>query len=466
MNLSVAGKTFDLALLTLCITLLVAWPSFGQERGGEGDTKRLQQRIQELEKENAELKAKLGKKEEKAPISIQEVENDAPEAEFLKLGEKIDYLRAERYRIIEQIETFIPPLYEPVRPFHAFTIPPGAWRASVSSDVFDNHGDFGSNRFYSLFFNNVKVRNIVANADIFYGFELPYFPDLVLNLNVPYKRTNIKGTGHPFRIDTMVMTMQGDAAGIGDISLTLKEKWLDQGNWYVNLASFLGVIFPTGEHRRQFNDCQTLFNNGAPQGACASTGGPKVDAFGSDNAGNERFIPNGSQPGTGAWGFRLGLAGTRQFERSALHAGVISNLFAKNSDGITPGHEVMWGLSYVFPPLRSDLLTIDLSFFGRWKGDEKFPGLITHPMRDPATGGAIMNPDGTTKMFTTGRPNFKHDAVLFFSPSLIAVPNPQTRLFLSPAVRVVEPDKGPSPKFRINFGISHTFDMRGLFPLF
>jgi len=461
-----AGKIFNIGILTLCIVLLAAWPSSGQQQKEDGDKERLQQKIQELEKENTELKAKLGKKEEKSPINVQEIEKEAPEAEFLKLGEKKGYLRAERYRIIEQIETFIPPLYEPVRPFHAFTIPPGAWRASISSEIFNNHGDFGSDRFYSLFFNNVKVRNTVINADFFYGFELPYFPDLVLNLNIPYKRTNIRGSGHPFRIDPMVMTMQGDSEGVGDISFTLKEKWLDQANWYINLAGFLGVIVPTGKHREQFNDAQTLFVNGMPMAVSASTGGPKVDAMGSDNAGNQRFLPNSAQPGTGAWGARVGLAGTRQFERSALHAGVISNLFAKNSDGITPGHEVMYGLSYVFPPLRSDLLSVDLSFFGRWKGDEKFPGQITHPLRDPATGGPIMNPDGSIKMFTTGRPNFKHDAVLFFSPSLIVVPNPQTRLFISPAVRVVEPDKGPSPKFRINFGITHTFDMRGLFPLF
>ncbi len=466
MKLFRTGKTFYLSILFLCMNLLLALPSFGQQHQEDGGKEKLQQRIQELEKENAELEARLGKKEEKSPINIQEAEKEAPEAEFLKLGEKKDYLRAERYRIIEQIETFIPPLYEPVRPFHAFTIPPGTWRASVSSETFNNHGDFGSDKFYSLFFNKVKAKNTIINANIFYGFELPHFPDLVLNLNVPYKRTNISGTGHPFWIDPMVMTMQGDSEGIGDISLTLKEKWLDQGNWYVNLASFLGIIFPTGKHHEQFNDCQTLFVNHVPMGVCASTGGPKVDAFGSDNAGNERFLPNSAQPGTGAWGVRVGLAGTRQFERSALHAGVISNLFAKNSDGITPGHEVMYGLSYVFPPLRSDLLSVDLSFFGRWKGDEKFPGQITHPLRDPATGGPIMNPDGSIKMFTTGRPNFKHDAVLFFSPSLIVVPNPQTRLFISPAVRVVEPDKGPSPKFRINFGITHTFDMRGLFPLF
>jgi len=135
---------------------------------------------------------------------------------------------------------------------------------------------------------------------------------------------------------------------------------------------------------------------------------------------------------------------------------VIFDILADN-DGITPGNELKYGLSYVFPPLPSDRLTLDLSIFGRWKGDEKFPGFIVHPERNPATGGPIMDAAGNNVMFTTRRPNFKHGNFTFISPSLIFIPAPNTRLFISPSFRIVEPDKGPSPQWMVTVGGTFTF---------
>lgn len=406
----------------------------------------LEQRVRDLEAENAQLKARQA--EAPGAPDIHRIDSDSPDYEFLKLGTSRDYLKVERHRIIDQIETFIPPLYEPVRPFHAFVLPPGAFRFMLANNLSFNDGDFGRDDFYSLFFNKVEVRNLFLVASLLYGFELPGFPDLTANLTIPYRRTNIRGPGHPFRIDPMVMTMTGDSEGLGDVSLTLKKKWLDQADYHLNLATFTGVIFPTGDDNERFNDAQTLFVNGQPMAVSARAGGPAIDLFSDDLR-----VPHGAQPGHGVFGARVGLALTRQLERSALHGGVIADLFANEN----VGNEVKFGLAYVFPPLRSDLLSVDLSAFGRWKGDEEYPGLITHPERDPATGGPVMDEDGNIVMFTTKRPPFENDVALFISPSLIFVPLTQVRVFAGPSFRILEPHRGPSPFFMFDTGMSVTW---------
>lgn len=442
-------------------------------RALEKENATLRQRLQALEEENRALRAKASAapvaapatqplEPQAAPLDVTRVDPKRADLEFFNLGVKRDYLKAERWRIVEQIQQFIPPLYEPVLPFHGYTLPPGAMRFKVSTSLFNNTHDFGSDDSYSLFFDKLSVRNLVVNYDLFYGFELPteLGKDLVINLNVPYKRTNIRGTGHPFNIEPFVMSMNGDSEGIGDISFTIKKKWLDQGSWPrwlshyegsmpFNLATFTGLITPTGKHNETFNAAQSLTVDGRPMPALP------IDVFSAKPG--QTLLPIGVQPGTGAWGFRIGAAVTRQFERSALHAGLISNLYTKNSEGITPGNEINFGLSYVFPPLKADWLSVDLSIFGRHQSDEEYPGLITHPERNPATGGPFMNSDGSLEMFITGRPNFKHGTVMFASPSLIIVPIPQARILISPAFRILEPTQGPSPAFMLTAGAEFTF---------
>lgn len=430
----------------------------------------LKQRIRELEQEDRALEEENGamkqkpersaasqaqSREEPSAPSLQAIAQDDREYQFLKLGQDKDYLRAERWRIINQIEQAIPPLYEPVRPFHGYTLPPGTFRVGLSTTIGRNPGDFGTDKFYSLFFNKVKVDFLTVDLDLFYGFEIGPIHDMTLRLNVPYKFLRHSGTGHPFRIDPMVMTMEGAGNGVGDISLTLKKKWLDQGNYLVTFSTFLGVIFPTAQDDQEFNASQTVFVNGVPMAVSANIpGNPAIDIFGRKPG--DRLFPRIAQPGNGSWGARVGFGVTRQFERSALHAGAIFDILADN-DGITPGNELKYGLSYVFPPLASDYLTIDLSLFGRWRGDEEFPGTIVHPERDPATGGPIMDANGNVVLFTTKRPDFKHGNVTFVSPSLIFIPVPNARIFISPAFRIVEPDTGPSPQWTVTGGITYTF---------
>lgn len=388
--------------------------------------------------------------------SIREIPLDDPEYQFLTLGQSRDYLKAERRRIVDQIEQAIPPLYEPRLPFHGYTLPPGAWRAGFSATIGRNPGDFGRDDFYALFFDEVTVDFRLLNFDLFYGFELGPLHDMVLRLNVPYKSQRTAGTGHPFRIDPMVMTMEGASEGIGDISLTLKKKWLDQGNGPVTFSTMLGVIFPSPDDDDEFNGSQTVFMMGQPMMAASADlpGNPIIDVFGRQPG--DRLFPRVAQPGYGSWGARLGFGVTRELERAALHAGAVFDLLADN-DGITPGHDLKYGASYVFPPFAGDRWTLDLSLFGRWHGDEEFPGTIMHPERDPVTGGPVMDAAGNLVMFTTARPNFAHGNALYVNPSLIFLGAPNARFFASPAIRVVQPDQGPSPRWMLTAGQTFTF---------
>lgn len=382
-----------------------------------------------LETENEELRARQSKRidtAKTAPIDVPESKPSDDDLDFLDLGTTQDYLKAERHRIRDQIRSFIPPLYEPVRPFHAYTLPPGAWRVSIKNRSFWNNSDFGRDDHYAKLFEDVKVRSHTVHLSILHGFELPFASDLTLAVDIPYRKVNLSGDGRPFRNDFATVSMDGDGGGIGDITVTLKKKWIDQGNFPVSFATFTGVIFPTGKDDLELDRDQKLIVGGMRMPD------PPLNIFGRKM--NDRLLPPGLQAGQGVWGLRLGGAVTRQFTRSALHAGVIVDLLADN-DGITPGDEYKFGVSYVFPPFKSDDWAVDLSVFGRYKGDSKFPG----------TG--ILGP----------RANFKNGTVAFFSPSIIYTPNPQTRFFVSPEFRILEPNRGPSPEFALTAGFSFTW---------
>ncbi len=398
-----------------------------------------------------------GQEPEKESVpAVRNIPLDDAEYQFLKLGQGKDYLKAERWRIIDQIEQAIPAIYEPRLPFHGYTLPPGARRIGFGATFARNPGDFGTDDFHSLFFDNVNIDFVKVNLDVFYGFEVGPLRDMVVRVNIPYKFQRHTGTGHPFRIDPMVMTMEGAGEGIGDISVTVKKKWVDQGNGPLNFATMLGVIFPTATDDEEFNASQTMFIDGTPMMGVSAVvpGNPGVDIFGREPG--DLHFPRIAQPGNGSWGARIGFGVTRQFDRGALHAGAVFDILADN-DGITPGNELKYGLSYMLPPAAHDRLTLDFSVFGRWKGDEKFPGTIMHPERDPATGGPVMDSDGNMMMFITPRPDFEHGNATFLSPSLILITSPNMRLIVSPAIRVLQPTKGPSPRWMVTLGQTFTF---------
>ncbi len=425
-------------------------------------------RITELEARIAQLEAALAVKEKPDPADTSAspatarpepsyaIDAQAAENRFLKLGVSKNYIGAERSRLIDQLHTMIPPLYEPAfSPFHGYTLPPRAFRVAVDADRFVNNRDFGRDKFYALFFDNVKVENQHVNFDLFYGLT----ENDTLRVNVPFRSTTITGSGKAFRITPMVMTMNGHGFGIGDVQLVLKHKWFDQANKPFNFATIAGVQLPTGKNDNRFNDAQTIFMNGMAMPVSAAAGGPAVNLFSDDLR-----IPNSAQPGTGSWGAIFGVMATRQLTwnrfRGALHGGAMYKAMKDISQGVRPGNELVFAVSFVRPPIRSERfgehITFDLTFMGRHKQSERFPGLVTHPEAD-ANGMPIMNPDGSLKMFTTPRPPFEHGTVMFLSPSIVIIPKSSLRLTISPMIRVHEPNQGPSPRFRLVFGTTTTF---------
>ncbi len=426
-------------------------------------------RIAELEAKIAELEQALKQKEPATEIAqprVQQVETEAEVEDpyrfdprdgkftFLNLGVHKDYITIERNRLIDQIHTMIPPIYEPAfSPFHGYTLPPRALRVAINADRFTNHEDFGRDKFYAKFFNHIVVENQFVSFDLFYGLN----HDHTLRINVPFKTTNVNGTGEAFRIDGMNMTMEGRAFGLGDVQVMLKKKWLDQGYKPLNFATVFGVQIPTGKRDHKFFDSQTIFMPDKAIAVSDAAGGPKVDLFTDD-----RRLPNGAQPGTGSWGINFGVMATRQLTwnrfRGAIHGGAMYRWMEVNPEGIRPGNEFIFSVSYVRPLLAwserwSEHFSLDITLFGRNKQSERFPGLITHPERDPR----IMNPDGTMAMFTTPRPPFDHGTIAFLAPSISIMPKPLLRLTISPLIRVYEPLRGPSPAFRLIFGITTTF---------
>lgn len=481
------GTLLPVSCLTLAFTF--AFAAAGEDPPAKtseppGEAAEARQRIAELERSLEQLRQALRQKEEalqeaqkqleavpkessrqnggdgeavansaSEPVFSYAFDAEDPEFLFLQLGVQKNYIRYESRRLIDQLRAAIPPIYEPAfSPFHGYTLPAGAFRITLDNDRFINHHDFGRDEFYSAFFKNVKVENQHVNVNAFYGIS----ENNTLRVTLPFKSTTVSGTGEAFRIRPMVMTMNGNAFGLGDIQVMLKHKWLDQGYGPFNLATAIGAQFPTGDNDERFSDSQTLFMSGMPMPVSAAAGGPRVDLFSDDLR-----LPNSAQPGTGAWGINLGVMATRQLtwngRRGAIHAGALYRAMADTAEGVRPGNELMFGVSYVRPLLESDHLSFDLTFFGRNKQSERFPGLITHPEADPATRLPIMNPDGSLKMFTTPRPPFEHGTIMFLSPSIILIPKSILRITLSPMFRIHEPLRGPSPAFRLVVGIQSIF---------
>ncbi len=411
----------------------------------------LEQALRQKEEERASLKAPSAPE---APASAGDYvfEPQDEKFRFLNMGVQRSYLKLERSRLLDNLRTQIPPLYEPAfSPLHGYTLPERATRIQIGNDRFINNGDFGRDGYYALFFDNVKVENQHVELDVQYGLT----SDTTLRVNVPFRSTNISGDGAAFRIRPMRMSMHGHAFGIGDVTLFAKHKWWDQGQHFLNLATVVGVQLPTGDNNNRFDDAQTIVMNGMAMPVSAAGGGPSVNLFSDDLR-----VPNSVQPGTGAWGVNLGVMGTHQLTwnhfRGALHGGVLYKWFKDTSEGVRPGDELIFAASFVRPPTHSEKFTFDLTLLGRNKRSERFPGLIMHPEAD-RNGMPIMDASGNLQMFITPRPPFEHGTVLFLSPAIVFLPKAPLRITVAPLIRIYEPLQGPSPRFRLIFGLSNTF---------
>lgn len=369
----------------------------------------------------------------------QKANEDTGEDEFLQLGTKEgiggrDWQDFERMRLKDQILTFIPPLYQPAFLGHAYVLPPRTFRVTTSMSFLNvDSDDFFKNGSEDFVHENHKVRNRTVALDLFYGLD----HNMTLRLHVPYVTTSSEGSVHPNGVPFLDAFVEGDARDFGDISLFLKKKWLDQGNYPVGFATVAGILFPTGANDKKFDFPVMVMNNMANPPMLVPAGGTGVFGRFSDDG----RLPASLQPGTGGFGVHFGAFATRQFARfpSALHAGFLGTLL-EGDDGVKPGNRLKFFTTYV-KPVYKDYLSLEFGINGMWKEDDEYSGLFMPP-------GA---------MAPVPRPSFQGGTVVFASPSIIFNPTPQIRFHISGSFRLNEPDLGPWPSQIIQAGASMTF---------
>ena len=366
-------------------------------------------------------------------------DNETPKDEFLDLGVAKDYQAVERYNTVEQINTFIPPLYQPAFVGHGYVLPPGAMRIAVGFSLFDvDSGDFFKNGDPDFIHENHNANRLRVDANFFYRLD----KNMTVFVNLPYWVSRSTGSVHPAGVAVMDLFVEGNTQAFGDATVIVKKKWLDQGNFLFNLATVTGLKLPNGSNHKKFDEPMVIRT---PMGtlAPAFAGGP-FTRFTDDGS-----LPQVLQPGTGGFGYVLGVMGTRQFlrPRGALHGGVVLR-FLSGKDGVEPGDEVRFFGSYVKPIYR-EKVSVDFAFNGMHKGRDKYDGTFTHP---------VPNPDGTLAGFaTTPRPPFQGGTVAFFSPSIIWSVDPQIRVTATGSFRLNQPDLGPWPKTIFRVGVTYTF---------
>ena len=365
--------------------------------------------------------------------------DEARNDKAFQLGVADNYMRWERYRTIDQVNTFIPPFYQPAFVGHGYVLPPGAWRVGLGSSFLDiGTTDFFKNGDEDLVHENHTVSRVRANLKIFRGFDY----NMTLFVDVPFWTSRSLGSVHPAGVQTMDLFVEGNSQKLGDITVILKKKWRDQGNFAFNLATVTGLKLPTGANDETFDQPMDVrMPNG--QLGVAFGGGP-FPRFTDDGR-----LPSVLQPGTGGWGALLGVMGTRQYpnRRMALHAGTLYS-YLEGKDGVEPGNEWRFFVSLV-KPVYKDILSLDMALNGMNKQNDSYVGMFTHPY--PNSDGSLAG------LTTTPRPSFRGGTVGFFSPSLILTPQPQVRFTLTASFRLNNPDLGPWPGHILQLGMGYTF---------
>lgn len=385
-----------------------------------------------------------------------DIDPDSRENDYLKLGIDRSYSDQERYSIQDQIQSFIPPIYEPVLTQSAFVLPPGALRFQTSyrNAAKMDAGDVAGQRKLGARFVDFGLERSFVDFDAFLGLD----HNMTVRVNIPLAFSRMDTELKPGFFEPVSVFPQGSSRALGDISVFLKKKFVDQGNFPIGLAGVAAVRIPTGSDDERF-DGRTTVNI---MGADMLLPLPALDAAGMPIPGsadgtfrrfsNDGRLPAPLQPGLGTFGGSFGLFATRILEggsfygRGAFHTGALYELRPEH-DGIDPGNEATFFFSAV-KPVYGDKVALDLSYILKDQQNDSYAGL----MLAPTAMGPLPMP----------RPTFSGGTTQFIGSSLILTPNPLFQVTFSGLVRVDQPAIGPSPDYVFRVALQYTF-ASGLF---
>ena len=376
------------------------------------------------------------------PADAPDLDPESAENEYLKLGTEDSYVGEQRHTLQDQIQSFIPPLYEPAFTQSAFVLPPGALRVA---STYRNVGTISANdvagqRELGARILDFDLKRQFYDFDLFLGLD----HNFTVRLNIPVLVSQVDAALNPAFFDPVTVFPEGSSTALGDISLFLKKKFFDQGNFPFGLAGVGAIRLPTGPNDEKFSRRVTVTT---PAGDGLIGGDGVFRRFSDDGR-----LPASLQPGLGKVGGSFGLFATRQFDehglvgRGALHTGALYEIRPED-DGMDPGNLLTYFATGV-KPLLGDYLSFDLTYLLIYQQEDDYKGLTTVP----TAMGPMMVP----------RPPFSGGTTQFIGTSLIFTPNPLFRLTATGLYRVAEPRLGPSPPWVFRAGFTYTF-ASGLF---
>jgi len=400
------------------------------------------------------------------------------EERLLDLGANEDFTLLERNLLKAQVKSFIPPLLVPAFAGHAFVLPPGLFQTAVNFRFTNISGDdFNKDGKNDPIHELNGVRRQFLTLSLFYGFDLgvKYLHSFTARLNIPWQNSQTTG---PVQLPdiggslgSVNVSNGGNAQGIGDISLFLKKKVLDQANenrffgipFPVGMAVAAGVFFPTGSNdEKAGNDGKiTLSPSNGPFAGCPNGAGLPA-SVGCPNPTFGRFsddgrLPTDLQPGNGDFAFQIASFVTRQFvpgdmpdflagtvfDRAAIHLGGFAK-FSRSADGISRGTKHVAFFTAVLPVYK-DYLSFQVHNINTVQNRDTYKGKFTFP-----------NQIGTAQAGGK-RQSFRGGWTSLLGPSLVFSPDPLIRMTATALFRIKEPELGPSPPYVINFGTSFIF---------
>ena len=402
---------------------------------------------------------------------------------WLDLGVEEPFTDFERRLIKDQIRSFIPPLLRGSTPLHAFVLPPKTFEVGLSTRFANINGDdfFLDGEENLKVFRDFEVERQFTDLSIFYGFDFnrKYLHSFTAFLNIPYLASRTDGAIHPNGVGLIDILNRGSTQALGDISLIVKKKLIDQANFPFGLAVAAGAFFPTGANDERFSKDGVVSVRAPDTGMTPPVdmpipismlaGLPRViGEFPFNNGVFDRFsddgrLPTVLQPGDGSFSFVLGAFLTRQFlpgdlplfKRAALHLGTLHR-FRQEEDGIDPGDVNTHQLTFVFPVWK-DYLAVEIGYLGFYQEEDRYDGTFITPFLTDDMGNIVDSGPTHVTFKQVPRPSFTKGEWGNVMASLIFSPDPQARLVATVLTRVVEPDLGPAPSTVFRFGLSVLF---------